>query len=129
VNFTGKIVFLASYNPYGNLLAFPSHKESAEGVNDEVLFDSNYLSKQFNAGFAEAVEAGSGGNSCTSNARNKFNPENKSEPTKLQAWTNMTNTSETFGLKNGPDIHPTPTGYSVISGNMVKECGHSPVVE
>jgi len=123
VNFTGKIVFLASYNPYGNLLAYPSRKEQSEGVNDEVLFDSNYLSKTFNEGFAEAVAAGSEGNSCTANARLKFNPENHSEPNNLQAWTNMTNATESNGQKNGPDIHPTPRGYQVIGSLMVAQCG------
>jgi lysophospholipase L1-like esterase len=126
VNYNGPITFVAAYNPYGNLLAFPTKKEVIAGVNDEVLKGSNGLAAQFNAGFG-GVAAKFGG--CTTNELTRFNPQNGTEPKKLQEWTNMANgtktefppTSGKF-LNNGPDIHPTPTGYKIMAAYMNSTC-------
>src|SRR6185437_1809632 len=123
VNYGGPIQFVASYNPYGNLLAFPTKKEQEQGVNDEVLAGSNGLAGVFNSGF-EGVVSKFGG--CTTNELKRFNPKNGTEPKKLQEWTNMTNATKTtaFGkeLNNGPDIHPTPLGYKVMAAYMYSIC-------
>jgi lysophospholipase L1-like esterase len=111
VDYTGPIVFLGAYNPYGNLLAFPTNKEVLAGVNDEVLPGSNTLVSLFNSGFKnEAVEPLGG---CFADSHLKFNPQNKTEPEKLQKWTEML-----LG-----DIHPTPSGYSVLASVLFKTCG------
>jgi lysophospholipase L1-like esterase len=119
VNYEGKIVFVGAYNPYGNVLAYPTRKEQSEGKNDELLEGSNTLAKQFNNGF-QGVATSFG--ACTANTLLRFNPENGLEPKHLQAWTNMTNTSESNGHKNGPDIHPTPEGYNQMSKYMINIC-------
>jgi lysophospholipase L1-like esterase len=120
VNYTGKVVFVGAYNPYGNLLAFPSKKELTEGVNDELLPGSNFLVSSFNAGFKGAVETFGG---CFADTKPKFNPQNLFEPARLQKYTNMANMTESNGKKNGPDIHPTPTGYKVMNSEIVAACG------
>ena len=127
INYTGKVIFEGAYNPYGNLLAFPTKKEFTEGVNDEVLPGSNFLVSSFNSGFKGVVELFGG---CFADTKAKFNPQNLFEPARLQKYTNMTNTSTvefppTSGkfLKNGPDIHPTPTGYGIMKGVMAATCG------
>jgi len=120
INYTGKIVFVGAYNPYGNLLAFPTRKEQSEGVNDEVLPGSNFLVTQFNQGFKGVAEKFG---ACFADTKAKFNPQNSLEPARLQKYTNMTNASESNGKKNGPDIHPTPTGYKIMENVMVVTCG------
>ncbi|HEY4896220.1 MAG TPA: hypothetical protein VII01_09030 [Solirubrobacteraceae bacterium] len=127
INYTGKVIFVGAYNPYGNLLAFPNKKELVEGVNDEILPGSNFLVSSFNAGFKGAVELFGG---CFADTKPKFNPQNLFEPARLQKYTNMANatsvefppTSGKF-LANGPDIHPTPSGYLIMKGVMVTTCG------
>lgn len=120
INYTGKIIFVGAYNPYGNLLAFPSKKEQSEGVVDEVLPGSNFLVSQFNAGFKGVAETFG---ACFADTKPKFNPQNLFEPKRLQTYTNMANLTETNGKKNGPDIHPTPTGYKIMSAIMAASCG------
>lgn len=127
INYTGKIIFVGAYNPYGNLLHFPTHKEEIEGKNYEGLKGSNGLASTFNAGFAGVVSKFGG---CFANTFGKFNPQSPAEPARLQKWTNMANTSKTEFpagsgkfLNNGPDIHPTPAGYKVMSNVMIAECG------
>jgi len=59
---------------------------------------------------------------CFANPRPLFNTGNQiTEPEKLTAFTNMKNTSETNGKFNGPDIHPTPLGYTEIGKLMTKK--------
>jgi len=120
INYTGRIIFVGAYNPYGNLYAFPTKKQVEDGVNDEVLAGSNVLVPKFNAGFKPVVEAFGG---CFANTDTKFNPQNSAEPRDLKAWTNMANTSESNGQKNGPDIHPTPAGYHTMASVMAQSCG------
>ena len=120
INYTGKVIFVGAYNPYGNLYAFPTRKEQTEGVIDEVLPGSNFLVSQFNQGFKGVVETFGG---CFADTKPKFNPQNSLEPARLQKYTNMANTGITNGQKDGPDIHPTPTGYKVMNNVMVVACG------
>jgi hypothetical protein len=52
----------------------------------------------------------------------EFNPGiQPTEIEHLNAWVNMLNTTESNGKINGPDIHPTPLGYSVLAKEMAKE--------
>jgi lysophospholipase L1-like esterase len=111
VNYGGPIEFLGAYDPYGNLLAFPTNKEVLEKVNDEVLPGSNGLVSLFNSAFKNSAVEPFGG--CFADSHLKFNPQNKTEPEKLQKWTEM--------LKG--DIHPSPAGYSVLASVLFKTCG------
>jgi lysophospholipase L1-like esterase len=111
VNYGGPIEFLGAYDPFGNLLAFPSNAEFHAGVNDEVLGGSNALVSIFNAGFREHAVEPFGG--CFADSHLKFNPQNKTEPAKLQKWTEMLT----------GDIHPSPAGYSVLATVLFKACG------
>ncbi|HEX3511409.1 MAG TPA: hypothetical protein VHT27_09965 [Solirubrobacteraceae bacterium] len=126
INYTGPIIFVGAYNPYGNLEKIATKKEALEGKNYEGLRGSNGLASQFNTGFGE-VAAKFGG--CLANTLTKFNPQNIAEPGRLQKWTNMANTSTTEFpkgsgnfLNNGPDIHATPEGYKVMANVMVLSC-------
>jgi lysophospholipase L1-like esterase len=119
VNYTGKIVFVGAYNPYGNLEKYPTRKEQSEGKNYELLEGSNTLASEFNQGFQGVSEKFG---ACFTNEFLRFNPQNVTEPGHLQKWTNMANTTETNGHKNGPDIHPTPEGYKIMSAYMITTC-------
>jgi len=74
-------------------------------------------------------ETVAGVGSCYTDPQLRFNPQKSLiEAERLKKWTNMTNATKTetetvFGLKayNGPDIHPTPAGYSELAAEMVKE--------
>jgi len=113
INYTGAIVFQGGYDPYGNV--------SGTG---EILPGSRELAGDLNAHLAGAIAAGGGGsNACVANPLPKFNPGNSHEPPRLQAWTNMANTNVSNGKKDGPDIHPTPTGYRVLANIMKAQCG------
>jgi hypothetical protein len=108
-NYLGKIIFDGGYDPYGNVFG-----------TGELLAGSNGL--QFILNQNEEAVGGKFG-ACFANTQTKFNPQNKTEPEKLQKWTNMANFSTFEGKANGPDIHPTPAGYKVISTVMVNACG------
>jgi hypothetical protein len=122
VNYTGKIVVQGGYDPYGNVFG-----------TGEILKGSNNLAQILNVKEAKLVsdtapEAEEEGHepfgACYANPQPKFNPlKPKLESERLQKWTNMANFSEFEGKKNGPDIHPTPTGYKVLNGVMVTACG------
>jgi hypothetical protein len=63
---------------------------------------------------------------CMTFPKKYFNPGTQvTEPEKLKAWVNITNGTQTKvgeTLKyNGPDIHPTPAGYSELGKEMTKE--------
>jgi hypothetical protein len=121
VDYTGKIVFEGAYNPYGNVFG-----------TGEILTGSNTLSSILNFREKklltdEGVEAAEEGHEpfkvCFVNVLPTFNPGNAKEQTHLQAWTNMANTTESNGKKNGPDIHPTPAGYHEIGAVLtMKQC-------
>ena len=122
VDYTGKIVFEGAYNPYGNVFG-----------TGELLTGSNTLSsildfKEKKLLTDEGIEAAEEGHEpykvCFTEVLKTFNPGNAKEPIRLQAWTNMANTTESNGKKNGPDIHPTPTGYHQIGAVLnSKQCG------
>lgn len=108
--YTGKIVLVGSYDPYGNVFG-----------TGELLAGSNALNGLLNGYEASKVAPGIG--ACFANPAPKFNTGNKFEPAKLQTLTNMANTTESNGRKNGPDIHPTPAGYKVMSNVIIQSCG------
>ena len=109
VNYGGAIVVQGGYDPYGNVFG-----------TGELLEGSNPLAGLLNANEAPTVAKFG---ACYANPQPTFNPQNAKEPAKLQAWTNMANTSESNGKKNGPDIHPTPLGYHKLASIMKHICG------
>jgi hypothetical protein len=133
VNYAGPIIFLDGYDPYGNLCGPPStatqpvpeatcraifkmkegQKELLEGSRNLAALLNQELKANLAGPFAV----------CFADPLPRFNPANKNEPTTLQKFTNMVNFTEFEGKKNGPDIHPTLTGYKVLTGVMVKACG------
>jgi hypothetical protein len=131
IDYTGKIVFQAGYDPYGNLV--PNGEPQIENGKEqkELLPGSVPLAKLINAEVANAVNAYGGAETCIANPLPRFNPISEKsgikilekEEFRLQTWTNMANTTEFEGKKNGPDIHPTPTGYKQLASIMRKACG------
>jgi lysophospholipase L1-like esterase len=96
-------------------------KRIAEGCIAADAFPFNGLVEILNNQEHEAVGKNTFG-ACMSFPNREFNDgEPTIEPERLKAWTNMTNASESNGKVNGPDIHPTPLGYSVLAKEMVKE--------
>lgn len=122
IDYTGKIIVQGGYDPYGNVFG-----------NGELLVGSNGLASLLNfyekklvtdTGTEAAEEGHPPFEGCYSNPQTgRFNPGNKQEPYRLQTWTNMANTTESNGKKNGPDIHPTPTGYNHLAKYMALDCG------
>lgn len=127
VNYEGQIVVQGGYDPYGNVYG-----------TGELLEESNALESLLNEHEAALVTAKNklngngepefGAEACYANPQPKFNPallhpRSKKEPERLAAWTNMANFSEYEGKKNGPDIHPTPEGYSQLAKIMKHDCG------
>jgi hypothetical protein len=131
VDYTGKIVFQAGYDPYGNVV--PNGEPQIENGKEqkELLPGSVPLAKLINAEVANAVNTYGGAETCIANPLPRFNPISEKsgikilekEEFRLQTWTNMANTTEFEGKKNGPDIHPTPTGYKQLATIMRKACG------
>ena len=112
VNYTGKIVFQAGYDPYGVLY------REGEGPlgGKELLAGSLGLAALINTHEEEAYSkppAEGGFEPCIANPYPKFNTKNRLEPAHLQAWTNMLT----------GDIHPTPAGYKVLANLMKHDCG------
>ncbi|HEY1835046.1 MAG TPA: hypothetical protein VGG08_11450 [Solirubrobacteraceae bacterium] len=120
VNYTGPITFVASYDPYGAVLH--AGEELLTGSTSLAALINLEEEHHFAQGFnPEAGEAGF--EACTANPLPVFNPKNKKEPVRLQAWTNMANTTSFEGKANGPDIHATPAGYMVMAKVIKKACG------
>jgi hypothetical protein len=122
VNYTGKIVFEGAYDPYGNVFGTGEVLEGSFALASILNFHEKKLLTD------EGVEAAEEGHeafkACFVNVLPTFNPGNAKEPGRLQAWTNMANTTESNGKKNGPDIHPTPIGYHEIGAVLtIKQCG------
>ncbi|HTR89907.1 MAG TPA: hypothetical protein VMG62_07330, partial [Solirubrobacteraceae bacterium] len=109
VNYTGKIVVQGGYDPYGNVLG-----------TGELLESSNGLAALLNEHESATVAAFG---ACYANPQHRFDPQNKREPERLQAFTNMANITEYEGKANGPDIHPTPLGYHELAKIMKADCG------
>jgi hypothetical protein len=114
VNYLGKIVIQGGYDPFGSVFV----------VEHELLESSTFLVKLLNQ---EEKKVGEKFGACFANPEPTFNPlvigKGKLEPAALQKFTNMANTTEFEGKKNGPDIHPTPLGYAKLGAIMLKECG------
>jgi hypothetical protein len=109
INYTGKLVIQGGYDPYGNVFG-----------TGELLPGSVTLASLINLHEGE-LAASVGG--CFANPLPTFNPGGKKETARLQKWTNMANFTEFEGKKNGPDIHPTPTGYHKLALIMIEKCG------
>jgi hypothetical protein len=110
INYTGKIVLLGGYDPYGNVFG-----------TGELLGGSRSLTIVLNQEEVKNLVTPFG--LCFANPQPKFNPGTKYEPIHLQKWTNMANFTEFEGKKDGPDIHPTPEGYKVLGTVMFQQCG------
>jgi hypothetical protein len=120
-DYTGKIVVLGGYDPYGNVFG-----------TGELLKGSNALAQILNVKEAKLVsdtgtEAAEEGHppfgACYANPQPKFNPlQVKAESERLQKWTNMANFTEFAGKANGPDIHPTLAGYKTLASIMIAGC-------
>jgi lysophospholipase L1-like esterase len=115
VDYSGPIVFQLGYDPYGNVSGAGEVLKGSVGL-------AAFINGQESVAYTKP-EAEGGFGPCLANPLPKFNPQNKKEPERLQAWTNMANTSK-FGEKaNGPDIHPTPAGYAELAKVMHSACG------
>jgi lysophospholipase L1-like esterase len=121
VNYTGKIVFGGYYDPYGAVFT----------AGQELQPSSNVLLLILNAQVNHKAVKPFGG--CYANPQTApadkaraYNPamfgQPALEPERLQKWTNMANTTVSNGQKNGPDIHPTPSGYEELANNINEEC-------
>jgi len=142
VNYTGKIVLQGGYDPYGRVYKSASEATAInasfpwmEARGGEILPNSNAL-----AGDLNLEESGQGKASpykslvaalgiCYANPQSRFNAGGNQEWKRLQAWTNMANTT-TFSYlplnierHNGPDIHPTAAGYEQLAKVMKTACG------
>jgi hypothetical protein len=134
VDYAGKIIFVAAYNPYGKLF---TNKAEAEGfVNahggpfgpfgSESVFGNGEVHPGFDALQAEGnkllqpVVTQFGG--CEANVEPYFNPGGSKEVSRLKSLLNMTNTTITGGKLDGPDIHPSPAGYVRMAKLIVKAC-------
>jgi hypothetical protein len=135
VNYTGKIILLGGYDPYGVVFKLG---EFGFGTGKELINNSNALTATLNgiekknvtdSGDEAAKEGHEPFEVCFANPQARFNPQNKYEPARLQKLTNMANFTEFGGKKygepgaNGPDIHPTLAGYKALTSIMVVACG------
>jgi hypothetical protein len=122
VNYAGKLVFQGGYDPYGNVFGTGELLAGSNGLASLLNFHENKLLTD--SGTEAAEEGHEPFGACFANPQPTFNPGNKTEPARLQKYTNMANFTESNGKKNGPDIHPTPTGYHALGATiMIKQCG------
>jgi hypothetical protein len=152
-NYHGRIVFEATYDPYGRVGGVSQeHKELEPGFN---------AAAAELASFETATITGSPVGACYVDAETLFNPALsipdkgsydeaeleliEKEEFNLANWTNMANFTEfqyepgkflKYGEKvkigpheeleldaDGPDIHATATGYKEMAGQMKSTCG------
>jgi hypothetical protein len=109
INYTGKIILLGSYDPYGNVTGSGEQLKGSVSLAKLLNQEEKKVAEKFGACFADPLPL--------------FNPQNKLEPGRLQKWTNMANTTSFEGKANGPDIHPTPEGYGKLGSVMTQQCG------
>jgi lysophospholipase L1-like esterase len=139
VNYAGPIIFQAGYDPYGNICGpvinkagldttagpLPVPEEACRGAfkmkegQVELLEGSNNLAALLTAEEEKNLKPFA---MCFANPQTTFDPRNRYEPLRIQTYTNMVNFSESNGKKNGPDIHPTETGYKKLATVMEKAC-------
>jgi hypothetical protein len=122
LKYTGKLVFVGAYDPYGNVFGTGELLVGSRTLASILDFhEKKLLTDEGTEAAEEGHEAFKG---CFTEVLATFNPGNAKEPERLQKWTNMANFTESNGKKNGPDIHPTPIGYHEIGGVlMLKQCG------
>jgi len=126
VNYTGAIVFDGFYNPYGAVFTPGVELLPSSNVLELLLnFRAKKLANEFGACYSNPQQA-------PANISFAFNPalngEPAEEPPRLQAWTNMANATTAKNgnkAKNGPDIHPTPLGYEILTKTIEAECPSS----
>jgi len=110
VNYTGKLVVLGVYNPYGALFK-PNHELVPMSNKAQALLNSEEKKR------VTEPEPGA----CYANSLPYFNPQNHTEPKRLQTLTEMAN-------PNGPtntlqrDIHASPLGYQELANIIAEEC-------
>ena len=138
VPYTGKIIFQESYDPAGVVFrkGEPIGETGEYGTGKEYVPGSLPLtlaiSRQEAKAYAEPAADG-GFQPCVTTPSSLLNPNNRSEPARLQRYLNMANFTEFEGKKydppydetgaDGPDLHPTPAGYMAIAKLMKKQCG------
>jgi hypothetical protein len=114
VDYTGKIIFQGSYQPFGAVFT--------PGV--ELLSGSVLLADILNFQESKLIPEFGG---CFANPLPVFNPSivgnGAEEPARLQAFTEMANFTMFEGKKNGPDIHASPAGYQELANIMKASCG------
>jgi hypothetical protein len=122
LKYTGKLVFEGAYDPYGNVFGTGEVLTGSRTLASILDFHEKKL--MTDEGTEAAEEGHEAFKACFAEVLPTFNPGNAKEPLRLQAWTNMANTTESNGKKNGPDIHPTPTGYHELGAVLtLKQCG------
>jgi len=139
VNYAGPVIFQAGYDPYGNLCGpvlsknnvdvtyrpLPLETETCRAVfkmkegQVEILEGSTNMAALLTAEEEKNLKPFG---MCFANPFPTFNPKNRYEPFRLQTYTNMVNLTESNSKKNGPDIHPTETGYKKLATIMEKAC-------
>ena len=121
VDYAGKIIFQAGYDPYGNVYGTGELLPGSVGLAG--LFNGAETKLLTDSGTEAAEEGHEPFNVCVANPEPYFNPGGKREPYLLSLFTNMANFTTFEGKANGPDIHPTPTGYNHLAKIMVAACG------
>ena len=114
--YKGPIIFQGGYDPYGNLTG---EREVLEGSNES----AEILNQAMKANVTMKRIGGAKFKLCFVNPHPTWNPGLPNEPVRLFEWTNMDNTKEFEGKKDGPDIHPTPAGYAELADEMFAACG------
>jgi hypothetical protein len=121
-DYAGKIVVQGGYDPYGNVFGTGELLVGSNALASILNFHENKLVTD--TGTEAAEEGHEPFGACYSNPQtNRFNPGTHNEPKILQTWTNMANPLIIAGQPAGPDIHPTPLGYSHLAKYMVTDCG------
>ena len=145
IDYTGEIVFLGTYNPYGKL--FSNAAQLAVAVSTEGLNVAHYafINKTTEllpgwggvTGLLNTLEAAQAPtySVCYANPQKTsfafpafygFNELPAAEPGKLKVLTNMANLN-LFGLLfDGPDPHPTVAGYLRLARIMNYSCPNAP---
>jgi hypothetical protein len=109
--FSGKFIFVGTYNPYGNVYG-----------KGELLVGSNELLKALSSAEKSTFKKGKL-KACFVDEQTLFNTETEpTEPENLENWTNMANFTEFNKKKNGPDIHATPLGYEEMAKYIHTSC-------
>jgi lysophospholipase L1-like esterase len=137
INYTGEIVVLGTYDPYGKL--FANIGQANAFVNAQSPNQAHYTSidtaGEVFPGFKALITvlntqegAAIGANACFADPESYFNPgPAPGEPNRLKHLTNMANANPLVRPPfDGPDIHPTPAGYHRLSIIMKASCPLAP---